>query len=317
MNFLLAGSLAYDTILIHSGEFHHKILPEEISRLNVAFGIQSVSEQFGGTAGNIAYNSALLNNYPMMISCVGKENFQKYATHLANCNIYLNHLTIIEKEKMAQAWLMTDKTNNQIIGFYPGAMIHKPIIPENTPNLWHLSPDYTHNMLFLAKQATVLNKKYFLDPGQDIVNLLNYIDTQPSVDSCSFREAISNASGLFVNEYEGLLIKNKLGLDNFYTELFNNTKLEFIVETLGSKGSLLILKDNHKIFHVTKADKIVDPTGCGDSFRAGFISEYLKSGNLEKSVQLGTVLASFAIEHFGGQNHKPTLKDITKRLIIS
>ena len=224
---------------------------------------------------------------------------------------------VIEKEKMAQAWLMTDKINNQIIGFYPGAMIHKPIIPENTPNLWHLSPDYTHNMLFLAKQATVLNKKYFLDPGQDIVNLLNHIDTEPSMDSFSFREAISHASGLFVNEYEGLLIKNKLGLDNFYTELFNHTKLEFIVETLGSKGSLLILKDTHKIFHVTKADKVVDPTGCGDSFRAGFISEYLKSGNLEKSVQLGTVLASFAIEHFGGQNHKPTLKDITERLLIS
>lgn len=312
-HFLLSGSLAYDTILMHKGHFHQKILPEELTRLNVAFGIDGVNEEFGGTAGNIAYNSALLHDVPWVVSSVGEENLSKYLQHLEKQNIPTQNLNVCGGERMAQAWLMTDQINNQIIGFFPGAMVNRAVLPEKTPELWHLSPDYSPNMLYLAQQAQDQNKTYFIDPGQDIVNLFQYTNQPPCKHSSSFFDAIYNATGLFVNEYESLLIKEKFELNDTFDDLFFSKKLKFIVQTMGSEGSYLITKNSVKKFSVAKAEKIVDPTGCGDAFRAGFIHQFLKGDSLDNCMKMGAVMGSFAIESSGGQNHKPDYNKIVER----
>lgn len=309
MDYLLSGSLAYDTILIHEGEFHHKILPNEIARLNVAFGIDNIRVEYGGTGGNIAYNSALLNIEPMLVASVGTNNCDDYIGHLKSINIATGYLNYIPKDSIASAWIMTDVNNNQITGFYPGAMTHTPIIPHRTPQLWHLAPDSAKTTLKFAKEAFNQGKDYFLDPGQALFSLMAKTDDKE--DSFSFQRAIKHAKGMFLNDYESLVICETL--DTNIKEMLENSNLEFIVVTKGGEGGTLHTKDKQFNFPVAKAEKIVDPTGCGDAFRAGFISQYIKKQSLENCVLMGAVMGSFAISSSGGQNHKPLFEDIFDR----
>ncbi len=309
MDYLLSGSLAYDTILLHQGEFHQKILPDEIARLNVAFGIDDIRMEYGGTGGNIAYNSSLLNLSPMLITSVGCKNCDDYVSHLKSNNIDTGYLNYVIKESVASAWIMTDINNNQITGFNSGAMKHTPKIPTLTPNLWHLAPDSALTTLHFAKQATTQNKKYFLDPGQALFSLAN--QTEETEQVFSFKQAIENSTGLFVNDYEALILLEQT--DSTLEQLLNNSKLEFIVVTKGSKGGTLYQKDKQFDFPVANPKQIVDPTGCGDAFRAGFISQYINKQSLEDCVYMGSVMGSFAIETSGGQSHKPYFEEIYER----
>ena len=307
-NYLLAGSYAYDTILLHQGEFHAKILPESLARLNVAFSLDSVEEEFGGTAGNIAYNATLLEQNPLLIGCLGKDG-QNYLERIKKLGLNPDTLTVFEKEKTPHAWLMTDTLNNQIIGFNAGAMKYKPKLPEvkNTPNLWHLSADNPFTTAWLARTALENNKSYFFDPGQ----ALPYFATEGTKDMLSFEELVKNATGIFVNDYEGELLqeRTKLSLEQMLSH-----SSQFIVRTLGSKGVELITKSGKQHFGVAKTNKIIDPTGCGDSFRAGFLYGYTNEHSLEECVKLGATMGSFAIEANGGQNHNPNKNDIFQRM---
>ncbi len=309
MDYLLSGSLAYDTILLHQGEFHQKILPDEIARLNVAFGIDDIRVEYGGTGGNIAYNSSLLNLSPMLITSVGCKNCDDYVAHLKSNNIDTGYLNYVIKESVASAWIMTDMKNNQITGFNAGAMKNTPKIPTLTPNLWHLAPDYADTTLYFAKSATKQGKKYFLDPGQALFSLADRSEETESI--FSFRQAIENASGLFVNDYEALILLEKI--NSSFEDLFKTTNLEFIVVTKGSEGGTVYQKNTQFDFPVAIPKQIVDPTGCGDAFRAGFISQYVKKQELLDCAYMGSVMGSFAIEKSGGQSHKPYFEEIYDR----
>lgn len=306
--YLLSGSFAYDTILLHEGEFHHKILPESIARLNVAFGIDSVKNEYGGCGGNIAYNAALLKQDPLLIGTLGCDS-KKYITHMEFAGLDTITLTINEDEYTAHAYILTDSNNNQITGFNAGSMKYIPNIPHDTPHVWHLAPENPANTARLVKRAIQEQKEYFFDPGQALPYFIEGV-----VESIiPLKQIISNAKGIFVNEYEAELLTEYLKAPLESVVKPNS----FVIRTLGSKGCELIT--HHEKIHVSvaKTNKIVDPTGCGDAFRAGFLFAYTQNQELKECVESGSVMGSFAIEESGGQNHKPSLAAILERKELS
>jgi adenosine kinase len=306
--YLLSGSFAYDTILLHEGQFHHKILPESIARLNVAFSIDSTKNEYGGTGGNIAYNAALLRQDPLLIGSLGYDG-KKYITHMEFAGLDTATLTINDEEETAHAYILTDSTNNQITGFHAGSMKYMPNMPHETPHIWHLAPENPANTARLAKRAIAEQKQYFFDPGQ----ALPYFIEGVSESIVSLKQIIANARGIFVNEYEAELLSEylKAPLESIVKPT------SFVIRTLGSKGCELITHHEKLHIPVAKTNKIVDPTGCGDAFRAGFLFAYTQNQDLKDCMELGSVMGSFAIEESGGQNHKPSLDTIMERKEIS
>jgi adenosine kinase len=308
MSYLLSGSFAYDEILMHDGHFHSRILPEAVNNLNVYFGIKEYKTEFGGTAGNISYNAALLQDNVTLCGSVGND-FENYENHLRNNGISAKTLTKHENDITAHFWIMTDESNNQITCGKSGAMKFRPNLPTNAYRLklWHIAPDSTMTIAYVVKEAVENGIDYFLDPGQALPLLL-----EGQVESIyPFKEMVENAKGLFVNEYESKLLQDKFKKP---LESFLNSKKSFIVETLGSKGLNVYTQDGKIFIPVAKAEKIVDPTGCGDALRAGFLYAYSRGLSLKKCAELGSIMGSFAIENSGGQNHKPTKEEISKRL---
>lgn len=307
--YLLSGSVAYDTILIHKGEFHQRIMPESLKRINVSFGIDSHKTEYGGTGGNIAYNAALLGQNPMLVSSVGNDA-ENYIAHLKRQGIDTSFLTIINHEPTAHVWIPTDAGNSQFAFFAAGAMKYKPALPKITPNLWHLSPESQVTTAALAKEALSQGKQYFFDPGQALPGFLEGIaeSVMPLTD------IIMQAKGLFVNEYEAelLCLKTGVSLENLVKD-----SNRFVIRTKGGDGVDLITAEGVVSLPVAKTNAITDPTGCGDAFRAGFLSSYTQGNSLIESVELGAVMGSFAVETSGGQNHQPTMPEIVDRLVES
>lgn len=308
MRYLLSGSFAYDDILMHDGHFHSRILPEAVNNLNVYFGIKEYKTEFGGTAGNIAYNAGLLSDDVTLCASVGND-FQSYENHLKKFGISSSTLTKHENDITAHFWITTDESNNQITFGKSGAMKFIPVLPANAYDLklWHLAPMSVGVIAHLAKEAVKNNIDYFLDPGQALPSFL-----EGEAESIfSFEEMVEKAKGLFLNEYESKLLQDKFKKP---LEHFLNGKKLFIVETLGSKGLNIHTQDGKIFVPVAKPEKIVDPTGCGDALRAGFLYAYARGLSLKKCAELGSIMGSFAIENSGGQNHQPTKEEIATRL---
>lgn len=308
-NYLIAGSFAYDTILVHPDKFHEKILPESLERLNVSYFMNSLDDEFGGTAGNIAYNATLFKQDPVLVGTLGKDG-ARYVEYLKEKGLNAETLTIYEKEKTPHCFLMTDTLNNQIMGFYLGSMRYEPMIPKETPELWHICAENGINFANTVKQAINQKKSYFFDPGQ----ALPYLSSDEINKIVSLEKTLENATGTFVNEYEAELLSKALNknVENLVTK-----ENQFLIRTLGSKGVDLITKNGLQHFGVAKTNKIVDPTGCGDAFRAGFLYGYTNGLDLDICTKLGATMGSFAIENSGGQNHHPTLEEINQRMMES
>lgn len=279
-SYLLAGSYAYDNILIHKGQFHTKILPESLNKLNVSFPIDNVVEELGGTAGNIAYNASLLQDNPYLVGCMGLDG-GKYKSHLESLGLNADTLTYFDKDNNAKCWLMTDLENNQIIGFNSGVLKYRPHVNFNeTPKLWHLSADNPLTTAWLVKNAIQMNKDYFFDPGQVLPVFIEGITN----NILEFNDIIKYAKGIFLNEYEAELLLSyaKKSLNKIIQ------KDQFIVKTLGSKGVELITTTENYFVPVAKANEIVDPTGCGDAFRAGFLNQYIQNKSFKECLEYGT-----------------------------
>jgi adenosine kinase len=310
--FLLSGSFAYDTILHHAAPFEHSILPEAVAKLNVCFDIASVQEEFGGTGGNIAYNAALLQQSPVLVGSVG-DDIQRYADWMVTLGLNVGTLTLAPNKPCAHAWITSDAQGNQLTAFSRGAMTTTPRVPAETPELWHLAPEYPVNMALLARQAIEQNKTFFFDPGQA---LPDFLAVPSMVDPIlPLAELLRAAKGIFFNDYEAKLLIAATGqpLENWLTE-----PGQFFVRTRGGLGVLAsILEPSGAIATyvcgVAPADAIVDPTGCGDAFRAGFLFGRTEGWSMEESLALGAVMGSFAIEAHGGQNHRPTHAAIWQR----
>ncbi|MFH1254915.1 MAG: carbohydrate kinase family protein [bacterium] len=298
---LVCGALAYDRIMDFPGKFSEHILAGKTHILNLSFTVGSVKESFGGTGGNIAYNLALLGERPKLIAVVGKD-FGKYAAWLKKNRIDISGVKIAKDDFTASAQIITDMDDNQITAFYPGSKDKIPLAPfvkGGKIQLAIIAPDTVARMREYAKIFRQNKIAYIFDPGQQIAY---YKATE-------LKYAIKGAKMLIGNDYEIQMILNKLKI-----KLKKLKEMaEILAITKGGKGTDLYNK-NKKIFvKAAKKKAVIDPTGAGDAFRAGFIKGLIMGKELKQCAQIAMITAAYAVENQGTQEHRFTWAEAEKR----
>jgi adenosine kinase len=302
MKILISGSLAYDRIMNFPGKFSDHILPEKIHVLNVSFLVDGLQERFGGTAGNIAYGLALLGEKPLILAAAGKD-FDDYGKWLTSLGLSLDGVRIISDELTAGAYITTDHSDNQITGFNPGAMkfpcsySFDGTSSEDTMAI--ISPGNVEDMKVFSKFYKERKIPYIFDPGQQI----------PALQAEDMKDMITGSMMLISNDYELEMIMRATELD--LPEILRRT--ESVVTTLGDEGALLRDNDGEKRIPVVPAEDVLDPTGAGDSFRAGLLKGIIEEKSLEESAMMGAVCASFSVQCQGTQCHRFTEDDFKDR----
>lgn len=298
---LICGSLAYDTIMVFNGKFNTHILPDQIHILNVAFVVPDMRKEFGGTAGNIAYNLKLLDGDPVIMATVG-DDFGPYRERLEQLGIALTHVRAIPGAFMAQAFITTDLDANQITAFHPGAMASSylsKVSDAKDVTIGILAPDSRDGMLQHASQFHDLGIPFVFDPGQAL----------PVFNGDELRHFIELSDYVAVNDYEARVLEERTGEP--LSRLTDRVKAFFV--TKGAEGSV-IYADGHQIaVPSVKENRRVDPTGCGDAYRAGLLYGIERGWSWEKVGRLANTMGSIKIEHRGPQGHKPSRGDIAER----
>lgn len=301
LNILVSGSIAIDRIMDFPGYFRDHILPDKIHNLNVAFNITELRENFGGCAGNIAYNLALLSERPFVLATVG-DDFGAYKKRLKGLKIDVSQVRVVEAKKCASAYIITDKSDNQITGFNMGAMAtalgsFSDKLLKNS--LAIVSPGNILDMENYARLYTKRRVKYIFDPGQALNALSGRVVKMASI----------GADIVIGNDYEIELIKKRAGWTT--DELIG--KVRTLIVTKGEHGSEILTSGKRLKIKAARVKKLADPTGAGDAYRAGLIKGLVLGWELEKCAKLGSVVASYAVEKYGTQNHNFNWKDLEKR----
>lgn len=302
MTILVCGSLAYDTIMVFPDQFKNHILPEQIHILNVAFLVPDLRREYGGTAGNIGYNLKLLGEEPAVMATVGHD-FEPYAERLKSLGISTRHVLRMDEHFTAQAFITTDVDDNQITAFHPGAMSfsHLNRVRDAAAPRWAIvSPDGREGMIEHSRDLAAAGIPYIFDPGQGL----------PMFSGAELLELIGQASALTVNDYEARIVEQRTGQP--IAELARS--VDAIVVTRGAEGAAIFTGGRELRVHAAPPEGVVDPTGCGDAFRAGLLYGLARDWGWKKSVQLGAVMGSIKIAHRGGQNHRPDREAIAARL---
>ena len=308
MRTLICGSLAFDTIMVFQDKFKNHILPDKIHALSVAFYVPEMRREFGGTAGNIAYNLQLLDGKPLIMATAG-EDFATYKQWLDKNQLDTTHIKIIPNSFTAQAFITTDTDDNQITAFHPGAMTesHQNSVKEaKDVSLAVIAPDGRDGMFQHARECYEAGIPFLFDPGQGL----------PMFSGEELLHFIDMAAYLAVNDYESQIIQDKTGLS--LDELAK--KVKALIVTLGSNGSQIYADGRRYDIPCVKAEKIVDPTGCGDAYRAGLLYGIAKGWDWPTCGRLAATMGAIKIASRGGQNHTPTHGDIeaiyTQALVI-
>ncbi len=303
MNILVSGSLAYDRIMDFQGRFSDHILPEKIHVLNVSFTVNSLTEKFGGTAGNIAYGLSLLGEKPLILATIGRD-YHRYFDWLKKNHISCDGIRIIEEELTAGAYITTDQADNQITGFNPGAMKFASAFDfsniSSKESIAIIAPGNQEDMINYSALYKSRGIDYIFDPGQSL----------PMWSSPELIKCIDGSKILISNDYELELVISKTGLNK--KKLLEHT--EAIITTLGEFGSRACTRDSEIDIPAIKPKEVVDPTGAGDAYRAGLIQGLVQNMGIKQSAEMGSACASFAIERYGTQEHHFTLTDFKKRL---
>lgn len=294
MSILICGSLAYDTIMAYPQAFKSQILPDKIHMLNVCFEVPQLRREFGGTAGNIAYNLKLLGAEGLPMGTVGAD-FQPYATWLDKQGISRKYIREVPSTYTAQAFITTDTDNNQITAFHPGAMGHAhehavPVDPAVT--LGVVAPDGREGMLQHARQFYDAGIPFLFDPGQGL----------PLFSSAELREFIRMATWVAVNDYESQMLEHKTGLNASGIA----AQLAALVITRGASGSEIFVKQRRIQVPAVEAAQVLDPTGCGDAYRAGLLYGLLHDSGWETTGRIAALMGAIKIAHRGTQNHRFT-----------
>ncbi len=298
MHTLICGSLAFDTIMVFQDQFKNHILPEKIHALSVAFYVPEMRREFGGTAGNIAYNLQLLEGKPLIMATVG-EDFANYTKWLNTNNINTRHIKTISNSFTAQAFITTDIDDNQITAFHPGAMVesHQNSVKDaKDVTLAVIAPDGRDGMFLHARECFEAGIPFLFDPGQGL----------PMFNGEELLQFIEMASYLAVNDYEAQVLQDKTGL-NLETLA---TKVKALIVTLGSEGSTIYADGQRFNIPCVKAHDVVDPTGCGDAYRAGLLYGIAHGWDWQTCGRLASSMGAIKIASRGGQNHKPSRADI-------
>ena len=301
MSVLICGSIAYDNIMVFDGRFQEHILADQIHILNVAFLVPEMRQEFGGCAGNIAYNLKLLGEEPLVMATVGRD-FESYRQWFDAQGLDDRYLTEIGETLTAQAYITTDLDDNQITAFHPGAMDHAHVnrVPADAGiRLGIVSPDGRQAMLDHAAQFAAAGIPFLFDPGQGL----------PMFDGEELRHFVDQASWVAVNDYEGQLLRERTGWE--LDELARHVRA--LVVTRGGEGSL-VYADGEKIeIPAVKAQELVDPTGCGDAYRAGLLFGLGRKMPWADIGRLASLMGARKIEHRGTQNHRFGLESLTEQ----
>ena len=298
MHTLICGSLAFDTIMVFQDQFKNHILPDKIHALSVAFYVPEMRREFGGTAGNIAYNLQLLDGNPLIMATVG-EDFGTYAQWLNKNQLNTSHIRTIPDSFTAQAFITTDTDDNQITAFHPGAMTESH---QNSVNdainvsLAIIAPDGRDGMFQHARECYEAGIPFMFDPGQGL----------PMFNGEELLYFIEMADYLAVNDYESQIIQDKTGLS--LEQLAH--KVKALIVTLGGSGSQIYADGQRYDIPCVKAAQLVDPTGCGDAFRGGLLYGIAKGWDWPTCGRLAATMGAIKIASRGGQNHAPSREDI-------
>jgi adenosine kinase len=302
MRILVSGSLAYDRIMSFPGAFADHILPDMIHILNVCFLVDGLEEKFGGTAGNIAYSLRLLGEKPTILSAAGKD-FAAYEAWLRHCGLSLEGIRRVNSEFTAGAYITTDKTDNQITGFNPGAMKHTADYPvddcDPADTIAIVAPGNLEDMQEYPRSYKAKGIPCIIDPGQNI----------PAFSGDQLTEMLTGADYLVSNDYELQLIQNATKLT--LAEIQNRAGV--VITTLGEKGSIIRQGASETAIPVCPATEVKDPTGAGDAFRSGFIKGLAMGKSPVEAAKLGSVSAAYAVECHGTQEHQYTWQEFCDR----
>ncbi|MBW2041711.1 MAG: carbohydrate kinase family protein [Deltaproteobacteria bacterium] len=301
MTIYVSGSLAYDRIMDFPGRFADHILPDKIHVLNVCFNVNGLSEKFGGTAGNIAYNLALLGEKPLILASAGKD-FSEYEAWLKENDLSLEGIRIIPEEFTAGAYITTDLADNQITGFNPGAMRYASefLISDSDDGIGILSPGNIEDMLAYSREFKAKGIPYIFDPGQ----------TTSAMSGKQILEILMGCHIFISNDYELEMVMRMTAMTK--AELLARTK-QALITTMAEKGSLVATHEKEAPIPAVPPERVVDPTGAGDAYRSGLIKGLVTGKTIEAAARMGAVCASYAVEYRGTQEHRFTPEDFRAR----
>ncbi|MEW5771617.1 MAG: carbohydrate kinase family protein [Pseudomonadota bacterium] len=301
MRTLICGSMAFDTIMVFKDHFKNHILPDQIHILNVAFLVPDMRREWGGCAGNIAYNLKMLGGEPVIMATVG-DDFGPYDARLEQLEIGREHIRRIADTYTAQAFITTDLDDNQITAFHPGAMNHahhNRVGSAADIRLGIVSPDGRQGMIEHARQFAEAGIPFIFDPGQGL----------PMFNGEELMAFVRQADYLTCNDYEAKLLQERTG--HTLEQLAGEVKA--LVVTLGGEGSRIYADGRVHEVPAARASAVIDPTGCGDAYRAGLMMGMHKGYDWPTCGRLAGLLGAIKIAQRGGQNHRFTWEGIEER----
>lgn len=301
MKSLICGSLAYDTIMLFGGRFSEALLADQLHKINVAFLVPELRREFGGCAGNIAYNLKLLDGEPLIMATIGQDG-GAYLERLDRLQISRRCVRTIDSSYTAQAFITTDANGNQITAFHPGAMMmsHQNKVADAGPvKLAIVAPDGRDGMLQHAVDCVDLNIPFIFDPGQGL----------PMFNGAELEHFIELATYVAVNDYEAELLteRTNLPLDQIAK------RVSALIVTRGEQGAEIFTDGQRIDIPCVQADQVLDPTGCGDAFRAGLLYGVTNDMDWATTGRLASLMGSIKIASQGGQNHTPSRQEIEDR----
>jgi adenosine kinase len=302
MSALICGSMAYDTIMVFHDRFKNHILPDKVHILNVSFLVPVMRREFGGCAGNIAYNLSLLDEEPLIMATVGHD-FEPYMQWLCQNGLSREYIRILDNHYTGQAYITTDEDDNQITAFHPGAMSesHLNSVPTSRDDIsiGIVSPDGRDGMLLHAAQFRELDIPFVFDPGQGI----------PMFGGEELLTFLDQATWAVVNDYESELLQQRTGLS--LTELAE--RVEALIVTLGAQGSKVYTHGRCIDIPSAQPRQLLDPTGCGDAYRAGLLYGLMNEYDWEVTGRIASLMGAIKIEHNGTQNHSFDIETFKQR----
>ena len=301
MRTLICGSIAYDTIMVFGDRFKNQILPDQIHILNVAFLVPDMRREFGGCAGNIAYSLKMLGGDPLIMATVG-DDYEPYSVRLDRLKLSRAHIRQVPNAFTAQGFITTDLDNNQIIAFHPGAMnfSHQNHIADaKDVGLGIVAPDGRDGMIQHAREFHEAGIPFIFDPGQGM----------PMFDGGDLMNFMRHADYVTVNDYEAKLLQDRTGKS--VDELSKLVKA--VIVTQGGQGSLIVVNGKTEVIPPVAPERVVDPTGCGDAYRAGLLYGMANHLDWATTGRLASLLGSIKIAERGAQNHRFTREGIAQK----
>jgi adenosine kinase len=302
---LICGSLAYDTIMVFPGRFAEHILPDKIHMLNVSFLVPELRREFGGCAGNIAYNLHLLGDAGYAMATAGRD-FDAYAQWMTRIGVPRDYIRVIETEHTAQAFITTDRDDNQITAFHPGAMQHAHVNRVGDARdiaIGIVAPDGRQGMIEHAAEFAAAGIPFIFDPGQGL----------PMFEAADLARFVAQATWVAVNDYEWQLMQQKTG----WSVRALLEQVRALIVTRGTEGSVIYTSKGEFTIPCATPRAVVDPTGCGDAYRAGLIHGLIHDLGWETTGRIASLMGALKIEVRGTQNHRFSADEFAERFRAS